>query len=934
MSEPTAEEYTIGWICALQEEFEAACRMLDDEFDGLESADPNDDNTYVFGRVHKHNVVIGCLSAGIYGTSSAAIVARDMVRSFPNLRFALMVGIGGGAPIPERAERDIRLGDVAVSQPQGELGGVVQYDLGRRLSNGVFRRTGQLNAPPRVLLGALPEVRRRHNDPRKRHSMTENLGRMDDIPEYSRPASDKLYRVDCRHQGGKGCEDCDPTGVMERSPRPSDREIVVHYGVIASGNTVMKDAVERDQYANDPALNVLCFEMEAAGLMNNFPCLVIRGICDYSDDHKNDEWHNYAALTTAAYARDLLGVVKPQKVASQPAWAGKIESLLGEVHDGVKDVLHHQRSQDEEKLLQWLSPIDHTKTQMDKARGRNPETGADQWLLGSSEFQDWLSAGNKSLFCPGIPGSGKTVLASIVVNYLLRRREEREIKSIGVAFVYLDFKQQFELVHLLGSILRQLAADHSSALDSIRNLRDKCRAQSRALSLSKIREILQSIAPSFSRLFIVVDALDEGEQHLSDELVSEIFHLQQECGANFFATSRNIPGIKAGFEGVRTLEIRVNDEDVRGYVDSYMSKLPGFVTRSPELQEKTRTGIFEAIDGMFLLAKLHLDSLVGARSVKAFLDALERLPKGTNAYDQAYDLALERIEGQVQSRRDLAIEVLSWVVCAREHLTTVQLQHALAVIAGSTVFYESNMPEMEDIVSACAGLVIVDQGRKIVRLVHYTTQQYFERAQKKRLPDAQSYLTHTCLAYLSLDCFQDHASTYQRFRLHSFYEYATVNWGYHAREPSILPPAVLEILNCNKKTELSGRALAYSLWDHASCDDEPQTGITGLHLAAHFGILEAVQLLTDQDCHDSKDKNGWTPLSWAASNGQTEAVARLLDTGKVDAESKDTRSRTPLHLATKNGHAGVMELLLTKGGVDVNARDHKKATPLHLAVDE
>lgn len=102
MSEPGVEEYTIGWISALQEEYEAACRMLDDEFDGPEVAEVNDNNNYLFGRVGGHNVVVGCLPHGRYGTSSAAMVAKDMVRSFPNLKFALMVGIGGGAPTRER----------------------------------------------------------------------------------------------------------------------------------------------------------------------------------------------------------------------------------------------------------------------------------------------------------------------------------------------------------------------------------------------------------------------------------------------------------------------------------------------------------------------------------------------------------------------------------------------------------------------------------------------------------------------------------------------------------------------------------------------------------------------------------------------------------------------------------------------------------------
>ncbi|RYC78431.1 hypothetical protein BFJ63_vAg18694 [Fusarium oxysporum f. sp. narcissi] len=322
MSEPCIEDYTIGWICALQEEYEAACRMLDDEFEGPETSDANDNNTYVFGRISEHKVVIGCLPDGRYGISSAAVVARDMVRSFPSLKFALMIGIGGGAPTPDR---DIRLGDVVVSVPQGKLGGVIQYDFGKRLSNGRFQQTSQLNSPPEVLLGAIPEMRRRHNDPRKPDRVLEHLKLMEDMPEYQRPAEDRLYRAVYEHQGGINCASCATQGLEDRPLRVTKRAITVHYGIIASANSVMKNAEERDKYAQDPELNVLCFEMEAAGLMNNFPCLVVRGICDYSDSHKNDEWHRYAALAAAAYTRELLHVLKPRKVATLPSWAGKFK---------------------------------------------------------------------------------------------------------------------------------------------------------------------------------------------------------------------------------------------------------------------------------------------------------------------------------------------------------------------------------------------------------------------------------------------------------------------------------------------------------------------------------------------------------------------------------------------------------------------------------
>lgn len=314
----SAARYTVGWICALQAGYECACRMLDEKLDGPSINEANDNNTYVFGRIAGHYVTIACLPAGIYGTSSAAAVAKDMARSFPNLQFVLMVGVGGGAPTPER---DIRLGDVVVSQPQGTLNGVVQYDLGKQLPNNLFQRTGVLNSPPAVLLGAIPEIRRRHNDPRRTDQIAQHIRRMDDMPKYRRPQHDMLYNSDYLHQGGKTCECCADDQLVQRVDRSSNsREVSIHYGIIASGNSVVKDPRIRDKYAKDPDLNILCFEMEAAGVMNNFPCLVIRGISNYCDSHKNDEWHNYAALAASAYARELLLVLKPRKIHVLPSW--------------------------------------------------------------------------------------------------------------------------------------------------------------------------------------------------------------------------------------------------------------------------------------------------------------------------------------------------------------------------------------------------------------------------------------------------------------------------------------------------------------------------------------------------------------------------------------------------------------------------------------
>ena len=136
----------------------AAKAMLDEIHPNLPTSS-NDQNTYVLGRIHAHNVVIACLPSGIYGTTSATTVANQMLFTFPSIRFGLMVGIGGGAP---SKGVDIRLGDVVVSKPTGDFGGVVQYDFGKGVGQGVFERTGCLNKPPQILLTAIARLQADH----------------------------------------------------------------------------------------------------------------------------------------------------------------------------------------------------------------------------------------------------------------------------------------------------------------------------------------------------------------------------------------------------------------------------------------------------------------------------------------------------------------------------------------------------------------------------------------------------------------------------------------------------------------------------------------------------------------------------------------------------------------------------------------------------
>ncbi|KAF2998955.1 hypothetical protein E8E13_006894 [Curvularia kusanoi] len=325
-------EYTVGWICALPNELTAARAFLDNiHSDRPHQRATSDNNTYVLGDIEGHNVVVAVLPVGVYGTVSAASVARDLLRSFENVRIGLMVGIGGGAPSPRN---NIHLGDVVVSVPHNGSSGVFQYDFGKTIQDKSFQYTGHLDKPPTILLGAVASLNARFS--------LDGNGIADDVDDvlkkyprlrrsHGRPeaASDRLYVSDFTHQDSnndimfrQGCDTtCGslPNTIVDRGASSgwAERydEPTVFEGIIASADQLMKNALVRDSLSEKH--NVLCFEMEAAGLMNNFPCLVVRGICDYSDTHKNSAWQGYAALSAAAYTKQLLGVISQDSVQSE-----------------------------------------------------------------------------------------------------------------------------------------------------------------------------------------------------------------------------------------------------------------------------------------------------------------------------------------------------------------------------------------------------------------------------------------------------------------------------------------------------------------------------------------------------------------------------------------------------------------------------------------
>ncbi|PMD16666.1 hypothetical protein NA56DRAFT_632935 [Hyaloscypha hepaticicola] len=601
-------------------------------------------------------------------------------------------------------------------------------------------------------------------------------------------------------------------------------------------------------------------------------------------------------------------------------------------------------------ILQWLTPIDFVSQQHDFITRRQEGTG--QWLLDSAEFKAWAETDKQTLFCPGIPGAGKTILTSIIVEHLTTRF--RNNKSVGIAYLYCNFRRQHEQKpeDLITSLLKQLLQKLSSVPGSVKVLYNQ--HKDKQPSLDEKLKTLESVIATFSRVYIIIDALDECQLSggCRPRFLSSILSLQARTGARLFITSRPIPDIKETFKNCLSLEILASDEDIQTYLSGHMSQLPKFVSNKPKLQEEIVTEIVKAVKGMFLLAQLYLSSLEDKTTVKAMKTALKQLQEkaqGTSndkkleVLSSAYEQAMERINGQQAGFQLLAKNVLSWITCAKRPLTTLELQHALAVEVGGSELDEENLPQIEDMVSVCAGLVTIDEESGIIRLVHYTTQEYFVRTQRQWFPDAQANITTICVTYLSFDEFesgicQNDDEFEKQLQSNKLYDYAAHNWGYHAREALTLCQGIMEFLQKQAHVEASSQALMATP-GHKEYSQEFPRHMTPLHLAAHFGVKVIVQLLlekgtaVDAAASDGRTplfwasiagtsrSNGWTPLFWASNNGHVEVVQLLLEKGAaVDATASD--GRTPLSWASSSGHFEVVQLLLEKGAaVDATASD-------------
>ncbi|KAB8228766.1 uncharacterized protein BDW43DRAFT_315536 [Aspergillus alliaceus] len=446
----------------------AAIAMLNDKHPQLQNP-VTDSNAYALGTPAGHNVVIACLPFGIYGT----VCIRHGGDFAPDVDVYPDPICLDGWDWGRRAEA------------------VVQYDYGETVRGGRFEQTGMLNHPPQLLLTHISRLEAERRATKDNNGISGVIAKvLDERPSMIDDSNDN-------------CNDCDSAQKVQRDPLGS-LEPQVCYGLIALGDKVMKDSQTRDRLAHKTG--AICFEMGTAGLMNQLPCLVIRGICDYADSYKNRKWQGYAALTAAVYGKLLSSAV-----ANMP--------LPGNIPpSGMKKNL----TQDEKNCLRSLfltDPVEDKNALKRRKGDQAPYTC--QWFLKTRELQEWLKAhpiiGPKTaessarldlniLWLYGNPGTRKLTIAITIVEELPNAPFFDKNKVLAYFFCDSSSSDRSTAQAVLRGILYQLIKNRPGLIDFVLpkfkergeklwNALDECDAESQEILLSQIQRTFQAYGP-------------------------------------------------------------------------------------------------------------------------------------------------------------------------------------------------------------------------------------------------------------------------------------------------------------------------------------------------------------------------------------------------------------------------------------------------------
>lgn len=564
------------------------------------------------------------------------------------------------------------------------------------------------------------------------------------------------------------------------------------------------------------------------------------------------------------------------------------------------------------------------------------QPGTGRWLLKHDNFVDWLTlqATSSILWLRGIPGSGKTFLAALVIDHLYKTSVG---PGIGIVYILCDYKdprQTFET--LQRAVLRQLLQQMEIVPDEIIQLYDRHLMGSAQPDVEEVQSILMSAAARFSQIVIIIDALDEvsGTEGTSGSLLKLCKDIGTTTNSRALITSRWTGDLDYHIRQHPNIEILAKDEDVSLYLSNEMSKwgrIQRFVQKDPSFKEEIVNTILRQCRGMFLVARLHIASLAAKTNLRAARLALQKLPC---QLDTIYSDATDRINTQAEEDLELAWRVLGWIVRSEVPLSGIQLQHALAVDIDDDELDHDAFIDLDVILAVCAGLVVLDANSSVIRLVHFTAQEFFERHGARLLPRADCDISQVCIKYLSYDATGYFSMTDQdlavKLETFPFYEYAAKNWGTHCKRCSCddidLDGRVDEFFGDTGRVDGAAQGMLCSQQRYRGWSQNLVRDVLPIHLTAHFGMTEAIKPLVKSQTLNCRDTAGRTPLHWAARGGHTELARLLLENG-AEVDALDNVYATSLHLACRYGRLEFASMLIQNHS-NVNAANNVGGTAL------
>ncbi|KAF8160374.1 ankyrin repeat-containing domain protein [Mycena galopus ATCC 62051] len=616
------------------------------------------------------------------------------------------------------------------------------------------------------------------------------------------------------------------------------------------------------------------------------------------------------------------------------------------------------------EIMQSLAPINFFQNHANVSRTREHGTG--QWLLEDPHFLEWKYSTGRTLWCRGIR-------ASMVVD---KFSEEFLDKNIRVACIYLNHKETDKQTpaNLLAGLWRQLVFGKDVGALA-KKLYQQHREKQTSPSTSEAFRMLCQAITQFSKVYIVIDGMDEypeDQQNILQKYLS-----QMTPRVNLMVTSRFNIAADLDSPNCDVLDIRAK-----------VPRLRKLVQNAANLTDEIQSKIAETVDGMFLLAKLHMDDLTSRRTVKGIRESLKVLPK---SLDHSYENVMKRIEGQTEEDKQIAYQTLTWVANAKRPSTAVELQTALAIEPNAKSLDKENILDIDLILEVCAGLVIMDEMLSSVQLVHYTTQEYFNKIQVEKFPDAQTQIACTLFTYLAFDEFSDAEQSY--IIGGPLFRYAQYCLAHAAGAPeAVLRNMILEFLAWPPLyTEVVKERWRFPPWDCLPWPSQPgalwvsvaanlvETAKFLLKLkgapfmpysdspeiivASYYGHLQMVQLLVEYGADVNVQGGKYhTALQAAASSGQFnitkwllhhgadinaqggqdgnavqaasywgyEHIVRLLIEHRADMKVQEGFHGGVLQVASAGGHVEIVKLLI-QNGVDVNTQDQRYGTALHAA---